>query len=376
MSINVVLMMAMLAVFATVLFGCHFFIYFSLTRFLGIGGAGAKAWLAAILFVLSISFIASSILAHYSENAVTKIAYFSSGLWLGAGLNLVLAFIIVWILTGIASASGFQLEYREYKYLVALSAAFAVFYAGYGVWNAYHPKIKNITVKIDGLPDSWRGKTAVQLSDVHLGLIFGKNFLADVVQKVNAEKPDVVFITGDLFDGMDGKLDELIAPLNDVEAVGGTYFVTGNHETYLGVSGTLDVLKKTPVKVLDDETVDVYGMQVVGLNYPERGESRDIGSVLKNMEGFDPEKPSILLYHNPAGWRQAKAGGVSLQLAGHTHVGQLFPFQSITRLIYGKYQYGLNVEDGFSIHTSPGVGTWGPTMRTSKAPEIVVIHFE
>jgi len=376
MSINAVLMMTVLAAFAAILFGCHFFIYFSLIKFLGIGNAGAKIWLAGILFFLSISFIASSILAHYSENSATRILYFSSGLWLGIGLNLVLAFAAVWIATAIASVSGFQLEYREYVYLVAFSIVFAISYSGYGVWNAYHPKIKNITVRMDNLPESWRGKTAVQLSDVHLGLIFGKNFLADVVQKVNAEKPDAVFITGDLFDGMDGSLEKLVTPLNDIEAVGGVYFVTGNHETYLGVAGTLDVLKKTPVKVLDDEMADVYGMQVIGVSYPQRGESRDIGGAIRGIKGFDPKKPSILLYHNPAEWRQAKASGVNLQLAGHTHTGQLFPLQYITRLVYGKYFYGLNTDGKFSIYTSPGVGTWGPTMRTNYGPEIVMIRFE
>jgi len=361
------------SIFIVILGGTHFFLYFSLVKFLNIEAAGSKIWLAVIIFFLAISFIVSSILTHYSENFVMKALYFSSGLWLGAGLNLIMAFIVSWIIVGIARVSGFQFDHR---YLVIFSIIFAVVYAGYGVWNAYHPKIKNITVKINNLPEAWRGKTAVQLSDVHLGHILGANFLAGVVQQVNAENPDMVFITGDLFDGMDGNLDTLVGPLNDIKAPEGTYFVTGNHETYLGVSNALAVLEKTPVKVLNDELVNIDGMQIVGVSFPERGTSKNIEETIKNMSGFNAGNPSILLYHNPRQVEQARNSGVNLQLAGHTHKGQLFPIRFIDLLIYGKYYYGLHQEGNFSIYTSAGVGTWGPTIRTDADPEIVVIHFE
>jgi predicted MPP superfamily phosphohydrolase len=373
MSAGISLMIMVLSAFVAVLFGCHFFVYFSLVKFLGIATVNTKIWLGSILFILGISFFVSSALAHYTENAITKTFYFFSGLWLGFGLNLILAFIVSWIIIGIAKFFGIQFDY---KYLVMAAVVFATVFSSYGVWNVYHPQVKNITVKIKNLPESWRGKTAVQLSDVHLGLVLGADFLANIVQKVNVIKPDIVFITGDLFDGMDGNLSALVDPLNNLKPADGAYFVTGNHETYLGVSTAFEALKSTPVKILKDELVDVSGMQILGISYPERGENRNVENVIANIKNFDAKKPSILLYHNPAEAQHAQASGVNLQLAGHTHVGQLFPFQFITQLVYGKYFYGLNIDGDFSIYTSSGIGTWGPTMRTSSNPEIVVIHFE
>ncbi len=366
-------MIFMLLIFVTIFFGSHLFVYFSLVKFLSITSTNGKLLLAGLLFVLAISFIASSIWSHFSDNAFTRMLYFLSSLWMGIGLNLIIALVVSWTVIGISKVLNFQFEH---KYLVIFSVIFMVVYSAYGVWNAYHPQIKNITVKIKNLPEAWKGKTAIQLSDVHLGHVFGADFLTRVVQQVNAENPDIVFITGDLFDGMDGNLSTLVGPLQNMKAKDGTYFVTGNHETYLGVNNALAVLEKTPVKILDDAKVNIDGMQIVGVSYPNRGISKNIAEVIKNMTGFDANNPSILLYHNPDRAVQAQASGVSLQLAGHTHDGQLFPINFIPRLIYGKYSLGLNVDGDFSIYTSSGVGTWGPTMRTSAAPEIVVIHFE
>ncbi len=92
--------------------------------------------------------------------------------------------------------------------------------------------------------------------------------------------------------------------------------------------------------------------------------------------GFDPQAPSVLLYHAPTQIPAAKAAGINLQLSGHVHQGQLFPLQFVTRLMYGKYHHGLHVEGDYTIYTSSGTGLWGPTMRTGNHPEIVVIRLE
>ena len=122
--------------------------------------------------------------------------------------------------------------------------------------------------------------------------------------------------------------------------------------------------------------VVVNGLQIVGISYPERGFSKDLAEVTRKISGFNPRVPSILLYHNPTQIAQAKALGISLQLSGHTHKGQIFPIQFISRLIYKKYYNGLHVEGDYTIYTSSGAGTWGPTMRAGNHPEIAVIHLE
>jgi hypothetical protein len=216
----------------------------------------------------------------------------------------------------------------------------------------------------------------VQLSDVHLGHILGTAFLRDIVQKVNTLDPVMVLITGDLFDGMDGRLDELVVPLNDLRAPWGIYFVTGNHETYLGTDRAFAALRKTKVRILHDEMVVVNGLQIIGIDFPEREFSKDIAAVIQTLPEYNRQMPSLLLYHSPTQVEQAKAAGIRLQLSGHTHHGQIFPIQIISRLIYQKYYTGLHVEGDYTIYTSSGAGTWGPTMRTGNHPEITVIHLE
>jgi predicted MPP superfamily phosphohydrolase len=186
----------------------------------------------------------------------------------------------------------------------------------------------------------------------------------------------MVLITGDLFDGSLGNLEQLAAPLNRLVAPQGIYFVTGNHETYLGVQHALAALRTTPVKVLMDECVVVDGLQVVGISYPERGQSLRFAEKMAALPGFNPAQPSILLYHAPSQVAEAKAAGISLQLSGHVHQGQIFPLQFVTRLIFGKYYHGLHQEGDFTLYTSSGTGVWGPTMRTGNHPEIVVIRLE
>jgi hypothetical protein len=252
----------------------------------------------------------------------------------------------------------------------------ACLYSGYGVWNAYHPRAEHLVVRIKNLPPIWRGKKVVQLSDVHLGRVLGAAFLQDLVEQINRENPSIVFITGDLFDGIDGRLDGLVAPLNGLRAPLGIYYVTGNHETYLGVDRALAALKKTKVRVLRDEMVVIDGLQIIGIDYPERAFSKNVAAVITKLPEFNSGAPSILLYHNPSQVGQAKAAGINLQLSGHTHKGQIFPIQFISRLIYGKYYNGLHVEGDYTIYTSSGAGTWGPTMRTGNHPEIAVIRLE
>src|SRR5208283_1130720 len=163
------------------------------------------------------------------------------------------------------------------------------------------------TVRIKNLPPGWQGKTLVQLSDVHLGQVLGADFLARVVAKVNAQNPAMVLITGDLFDGADGNLEELVAPVNQLVAPQGIFFVTGNHETYLGVQRSLAALRTTSVRVLADERVVIDGLQVIGIGYPERGHALGFAEKMAKLAGFDPASPSILLYHSPSQIAEAKA---------------------------------------------------------------------
>jgi uncharacterized protein len=357
----------------SILFLGHYFVYASVLYFFGVVAFEHRMALAMVLFLLPLSVIGSMFLAHWSDRFLTRVLYFCSTLWLGVGLTLATAFGCAWFGWGIAAAVALDPKPLRFG---AAAVGVTVLYSAYGIVNAYHPRIVSCTVQLKNLPPEWRGKKLVQLSDVHLGRILGARFLSRVVDRVNALNPSMVLITGDLFDGALGKLEHLVTPLNRLAAPQGIYFVTGNHETYLGVDHALAALRTTPVRVLADECVMVDGLQVIGISYPERGQSLRFAEKMAGLTEFNPTQPSILLYHSPTQVAEAKTAGISLQLSGHVHQGQIFPLQFITRLIFGKYYHGLHHEGDYTLYTSSGTGLWGPTMRTGNHPEIVVIELQ
>ncbi len=345
-----------------VLGGAHYFLYFSVIRFFQITNALYKNILLAIISFLAVSFVLALFLAHWQENFFTRDFYLKSGFWLGLLVNLILASIIVWLIILVFRNTNASI-------LAAVFFALALIYSLYGVWNAINPQIKNISVNIPGLPEQWKDKKIIQLSDVHLGIIYKDDFMRSIVEKINSINPEIVAITGDLFDGMDGNLDSLTGSLNDIKAKNGVFFVTGNHETYLGAEKVFAALEKTKVKILKDEVVDLNGLKLIGINYNN-------DAVFESLKNDFKGRPNILLYHSPTNIDQFKEGGVNLQLSGHTHKGQIFPFGYITKLIYSGYDYGLHQWGNFTIYTTSGAGTWGPTMRTGNTPEIVVITLQ
>lgn len=353
-----------------VLFGAHLVFYYSSIHFFRIVSPKSRGILLSILAFLSVSFFLASLLAHYQENIFSISLYALAGFWLGLLTNLFLASLLLWIFRPII------LHWNAP--VIAGLFFFATFvFSLYGTWNAFHPQVKNISVAIPDLPEAWQEKKIVQISDIHLGHLYRADFAEKLAQKINSLNPDIVFITGDLFDGMDGKLADFVKPLGEINSAKGIFFITGNHETYLGLDQTFEILGKTRIRVLDDRAIDIEGLQIVGYSYPAREEMREntknFSATLENMAEFRPDKPTVLLHHAPIDIEAAKQSGVNLQLSGHTHKGQLFPFNLITRWIYKGYDYGLKTEGTYSIYTSNGVGTWGPPMRTFNTPEIVVI---
>jgi predicted MPP superfamily phosphohydrolase len=302
---------------------------------------------------------------------------------------------LIWFIFGAKKLIGHSANIRTISFLFYGLAALVSFY---GIWNAFHPHLKNIEVEIENLPPVWKNKIVVQLSDVHLGIIHGTTFLNRVVSLVNAIKPHMILITGDLFDGMAGDLTRFIEPLNNLQASKGVFFVTGNHEGYLGLKKPLSILRDTHISVLDMEVVDVDGLQIVGISFPEFEKDDNVKSVFESGGNYNPKKPSILLYHTPTNITRSnksrgsqqfntywfpdvdmafvKQKGIDLQLSGHTHRGQIFPFGYLTKKIFKGYDYGLHKYGRFNLYTTSGVGTWGPPMRIGSSSEIPVIKLK
>lgn len=357
---------------ALVLFGAHAVLGVSIAHFFSLTTLSQRLVLALIMTGLSASFIVASILAHLYENLLTRAFYFVSGIWLGLLTYLVFSSIIIWIILWVAPRiSAYRIDTPR---LAVVFLVLSIMLSIFGMWNAFHPRIKEVSVRIPGLPAAWQDKKIIQLSDVHLGHIYHADFLRGVVIQANEMDPAMVVITGDLFDGMDGSLGDLVSPLRELRSEHGIFFVTGNHETYLGVETVRGLLADAGITVLDDEVVDVDGLALIGIGYPERGETKDMSETLRSLSPGFAGRPNILLFHSPTHIDLFRSSGINLQLAGHTHLGQIFPFNYLTHRIFKGYDYGLFEEaDGYSLYTTNGVGTWGPAMRIGNTPEIVVI---
>lgn len=363
--------MGFVVVIQLVLFATHWFIYQTWTSFRGtLDPPGITGWEAALL-VLSISFVLATLLASRYSNIVVRLLYRTAATWLGLVNFLFLAACVCWTIY-----LGGELFHRDpFRPTIALTLFGLAICSGiYGIANARWIQVKRITVKLPNLPPSWRGRVAGLVSDVHLGHVNGLGFMRRVVSKLRGLKPDIVFITGDLYDGTRVNAGALAAPWKDFSPAFGAYFVTGNHEEFSDPTKYLDAVNDSGVRVLKNEKVVIDGLQVVGVHFSDSTNAERFRAVLKDA-ALERNQASILLSHAPHALSIAEEAGVSLQLSGHTHGGQIFPFTWFTKRIFGPYTYGLARFGEMMVYTSSGAGTWGPPMRVGTRPEIVLIEF-
>ncbi|MFW2387411.1 MAG: metallophosphoesterase, partial [Polyangiales bacterium] len=281
----------------------------------------------------------------------------------------------------IASINGGRREFLA-QLLAGGAGAFGLALSGWGVWSAVRPvEVKRVGVRLAKLPASLSGLRLVQLTDMHVGLTIGRDFVEDVVRKVNALEPDIVAITGDLIDGSVQDLGPAVAPLGEIRAKLGTFFVTGNHEYYSGADSWLTFLGSLGIKALRNERVELEmngeSIQVAGVDdWTAHQFGNGHGSDMERaMRGRDSSKPVVLLAHQPIHFDQAREHGVDLQISGHTHGGQIFPFGFLTRLAQ-PFVSGLHRRGESQIYVSSGTGYWGPPMRIAAPAEITLIELD
>jgi predicted MPP superfamily phosphohydrolase len=353
------------------LFLVHIAIYATWTFFWGAPNFPSAGELRISLAILSVSFVAASLLAHQYFNPLVRAAYTFASIWLGFVNFFFLAACACWIVYGVPLLFGGHLEKREVAAVCFVLGLFA------GIWaivNAAWTRVVRVTVKLPNLPLAWRGRTAALVSDLHLGQVRSTGFLRRIVRKLSQLQPDVLFIPGDMYDGTATDLERLAKPWTEFSAPLGAYFITGNHEQFSSPSKYLDAVRQSGIRVLENEKMVLDGLQIVGVHYHDSTNVERFRSILRRA-ALDRNVASILLVHNPNRLPVAAEAGVSLQLSGHTHLGQFFPFTAIVSRIYGKYAYGLNHFGDLAVYTSCGAGTWGPPMRLGSNPEIVLIQF-
>jgi predicted MPP superfamily phosphohydrolase len=333
------------------------------------GGVGV-GWALAVA-LLALGYIPVAILGFRLQNPLLRAAAVPAAVCVGLLSFGFFGALACWVLAGAARLLGVPIANQQLGAgVLGLGLAAAL----YGLFHAARIRVTRYTVALRHLPSQWEGRTGVLVSDIHLGNIRSVGFARRIVARINALQPDIVFIGGDMFDGARVDLEACVEPWRTLQAPAGAYFVTGNHDEFSDSSMILAALRKAGVRVLDNEMVPVQGLQIVGIHDGAARDERTFREILARAH-LDPARPSILLNHQPSRLSIPREAGISLQLSGHTHHGQFWPWTHLVARVYGPFAYGLNRSAGLQVITSSGVGTWGPPLRVATRSEIVLIRF-
>jgi predicted MPP superfamily phosphohydrolase len=354
----------------SILFIGHWFLYRTLVHFLLITNPDTIVTLKFALGLLSMSFIPVSLLAFRYYNRLISLLYTVVASWLGIFNFSILAACFCWILYGIARILSLSLN----QHLAEMLFGLAILVSLYGIINARIIRVTSTSIQLPNLPKQWKGKRAVWVSDTHLGQIRSYGFAKHITTMIQELHPDIVFIGGDLYDGVAMDLDKLTEPFSSIGAPQGTYFITGNHEEFSDSSKYLKAVRDAGMRVLNNEVVTLDGLQILGVDYRDSRNEQQFKTIFQRVV-LNRNQPSILLKHSPDHIDIAQREGISLQLSGHTHQGQIFPFNYIASRIYHGYEFGLKQLGDLSVYVSSGAGTWGPPMRVGTRAEIVLIQF-
>jgi predicted MPP superfamily phosphohydrolase len=245
---------------------------------------------------------------------------------------------------------------------------------GYGVPQALGPpRLDRVRIPLAKLPRRMDGLRIALVADIHVGPLVGRAHTRRVVDIVNDLNPDLVAVVGDLVDGTVEELADAVAPLRDLRARYGSYFVTGNHEYYSGYAEWIAEVAELGLRPLQNERIEIDGLDLAGVNDVTGGAYRHAPDFGQALGGRDPAKPVVLLAHQPVQVYEAARHGVDLLLAGHTHGGQMQPFGLVVRATQPLLS-GRATINGTQVYVTNGAGFWGPPVRVGAPPQISVVE--
>jgi uncharacterized protein len=343
-------MIKFLSIFFAVNFLANWYIFSRVFMFFNL----QKGWLYWLLIVVfSGSYVAMAYLDQLAGFFLSRFLLRLAGFWMGAGLIL-----MVCLFAGDLVRLVFGISTDTIRWVVLGGAGVLILYA---MVNARIVRISEITLKapVD--------KTIVHLSDIHVGSVSPRH-LVHLVELTNSANPDLVLLTGDLMDSCSGITSRSFESLRQVKAP--VYFTTGNHEGYAGIDKAMELIGTTPVIPLRNEIADLEDIQIIGID--DREHDHQVETVLGSME-LDRAKFSILMYHRPTGFEYAAERGIDLMLSGHTHNGQIFPFNYLVKTRFPRIK-GVHTIGQSTLVVSMGSGFWGPPMRLGSRTEIYVIR--
>lgn len=367
-----------LAVFSTVVGGSHYYLWARLVRDAALPDPWRRG-LTAVLVALALSIPATMVAMRSASRDVVAPFAWVAFTWLGLVFFLIVMLLPLEVARLATLVGPGPIDPARRMFLGRLFAGLAALGAAAtglaSFFMAVRPVgVKRVEVPIPRLPERLRGFSIAQITDVHVGPMIGRDFIEHVVETVNGLGADVVAITGDLVDGSVQELGELVAPLQRLRARHGSFFVTGNHEYYSGHEPWIRFLESLGVRVLRNERVtldhgDGARLDLAGVNDWRAGTFDDAPDVGRAVAGRDPASPLVLLAHQPKHADEAARHGVSLQLSGHTHGGQIFPFNYLVQLDQ-PFVAGLHRLAETAIYVSRGTGWWGPPMRLAAPAEV------
>ncbi|MCX5797064.1 MAG: metallophosphoesterase [Elusimicrobia bacterium] len=364
-------MLAMFGFIATVILvylGMQYYVAFWLLRnFPALPLSPQAARVTVLLLALSFPF-SMVCLRHFRGSWTAAFAYLSF-IWLGL--------VLIWLASAAAGdlvllaarLRGGAEALRPWVRLAVLAAA-----AAGGLWSLYNaarmPALREVEIALPNLPRELDGFTVVQLSDLHLGVTVPLGKFSRIVAQVSALKPDLVVLTGDILDAGLNDEEGFAAIGSGLRARLGVLAVLGNHEFYHGAAASAKAFQSMGARLLRDEVLVLPGgLQVAAVDDVRTAglSAADVAAVLSKL---DASKPSLFLSHQPMYFETAARAGVGLMLSGHTHKGQIFPFNLIVRLVYPHFN-GLYRDGGSLLYVTSGTGQWGPPMRLFTRAEAV-----
>jgi predicted MPP superfamily phosphohydrolase len=376
-----------ISIVLTVLLGLHYYLWARLVRDSHVPPPfGALASVAVILAAASIP--ATFFLGRVAPHGVRVLAW-PAYTWIGLMFLLVVVLasmdLVRLLLAFIRRMSGAEAPDADRRAHLArwLAGGAIVTASGLGIAamrSALGPiAVRRVEIPLSRLTPTQDGITLVQLTDLHIGPTIGHRDLVDIVNRTNALSPDLVAITGDLVDGTVAQLRDSVAPLADLKAKYGVFFVTGNHEYFSGASAWVREISRLGIRVLRNERVAIgspdVAFDLAGVDDRSAARSAEEGhgeDLEKALAGRDRSRAVVLLAHQPRTVMDAARHGVDLQLSGHTHGGQIWPFGALVRL-QQRFLWGLGRHGDTIIYVSRGTGYWGPPMRLLAPAEITQI---
>ncbi len=368
----------------------HFYIWSRLIRDTAFPG-GIKSTATYVVILLAVSFPVSVGIARLFPLKISYPILWVAFLWLG--MMMLFFFMLLFLdlvkllvyLAGKLFAGGTEAvdpERRVFlsRILAAGASTVVIGAAGVGVIKYYaRPVVRRIDLKLKGLPAVFDGFRIIQISDLHIGQMMTRETLAELVQQVNDLKGDLVAITGDLIDGTTEKLRGCVDPLASLQARDGVFFVTGNHEYYSGVDDWMQKLGTMGIQWLDNRHVKInrgdefFYLAGVNDHQGKRFGPDHAADFQKALGGLEPDRKTILLAHHPLAVREAAKYQPDIVLSGHTHGGQIFPFNLLVHFDH-PYIKGFYTHQGTRVYVNQGTGCWGPPMRLGTENEITVFR--